>query len=51
MLPCSGGAYAEYVLVEAPLAMRVPASMPMDLAASIPEAWCGPWCLDSDEWV
>lgn len=35
----AGGSYAEYCVIEEPLAMRVPSELPLRLAASIPEAW------------
>lgn len=35
----SGGAYAEYCLVDAATTMRLPPSLPLRLAAAIPEAW------------
>ena len=35
----TGGAYAEYCLVDAATTMRLPASLPLCLAAAIPEAW------------
>lgn len=40
--PCCappGGSYAEFVVVEEPLALRLPPTFPLQLAASIPEAW------------
>jgi len=35
----TGGAYAEYCLVDTATTMRLPASLPLCIAAAIPEAW------------